>query len=99
MELTSYNHDFTKLLVILSVSLFCDISKNIGKSFYQKQVYVAYKDSIFQPSSALRHSTKWLKYLNKKYVILPEMLIIYTDNRVDYQITFSSVQIAMICFS
>ena len=77
--------------------IICNIPKNIGKSFYQGQVYVAYKDSIFQPSLALRHSIEWLKCLYEKYVILPEMLIIYTDGGADHQTTFGSVQIAMIC--
>jgi hypothetical protein len=96
-ELTSCDHDFTKLSVTPSVSLFCEIPKDISGSFYQGQVFVAYKDSVFQPSSALRHSSEWLKCLHKKYVTLPEMLIIYTDGGADHRTTFGSVQIAMIC--
>jgi len=96
-ELTSCDHDFTKLSVTPSVSLFCDIPKDITESFYQGQVYVAYKDSVFQPSSALRHSTEWLKCLHEKYVTLPEMVVIYTDGGADHRTTFGSVQIAMIC--
>ncbi|GBC18616.2 hypothetical protein GLOIN_2v1779563 [Rhizophagus irregularis DAOM 181602=DAOM 197198] len=47
--------------------------------------------------SALRHSAEWLKCLRKKYTILPEMLVIYTDGGADHQTTFGSVQLAMIC--
>ncbi|POG73513.1 hypothetical protein GLOIN_2v1772386 [Rhizophagus irregularis DAOM 181602=DAOM 197198] len=96
-ELTSCDHDFTKLSVTLSISLFCEIPKDISGSFYQEQVFVSYKDSVFQPSSALRHSSKWLKCLHEKYVTLPEMLIIYTDGGADHRTTFGSVQLAMIC--
>ncbi|PKK56469.1 hypothetical protein RhiirC2_796970, partial [Rhizophagus irregularis] len=77
--LTSCDHDFTKLSVTPSISLFCEIPKDISESFYQGQVFVSYKDSVFQPSSAFRHSSEWLKCLHEKYVTLPEMLIIYTD--------------------
>src|SRR5581483_4845149 len=84
MELISCDHDFTKLSITPSVSLLCNISKDISESFYQGQVYVSYKDSVFQPSSALRHSTKWLKCLHEKYTFLPEMLVIYTDGGADH---------------
>ena len=51
--LNSCDHDFTKLSLTPSASLFVDIPNNISDSFYQGQVYVAYKDTIFQPSSAI----------------------------------------------
>ncbi|POG67325.1 hypothetical protein GLOIN_2v1779563 [Rhizophagus irregularis DAOM 181602=DAOM 197198] len=97
MELTSCDHDFTKLSITSLVSLLCNIPKDISESFYQGQVYVSYKDSVFQPSSALMHSAEWLKCLREKYTILLEMLIIYTDGGADHRTTFGSVQLAMIC--
>ncbi|GBC29905.2 hypothetical protein GLOIN_2v1772386 [Rhizophagus irregularis DAOM 181602=DAOM 197198] len=97
MELTSCDHDFTKLSITPSISLLCNIPKDISKSFYQGQVYVSYKDSVFQLSSALRHSAEWLKCLHEKYTILLEMLVIYTDGGADHRTTFGSVQLAMIC--
>ena len=43
------NHNFTKLSLTPSASLFVNIPNNISDSFYQGQVYIAYKDTIFQP--------------------------------------------------
>jgi hypothetical protein len=96
-ELSASDHDFTKCSLTPSVSLFVNIPKNISESFYDGNVYVSYKDSIFEPSSALRHSLEWLQALEEQYVILPEILLIYTDGGPDHRCTFGSVQIALIC--
>lgn len=57
--LNSSDHYFTKLSLTPSVSLFVEIPNEITESFYKGQVYVAYKDTILQPSSALCHSTEF----------------------------------------
>jgi hypothetical protein len=97
VELTASDHDFTKCSLTPSVSLFVNVPKNISESFYDGNVYVSYKDSIFEPSSALRHSLEWLQALEEQYTILPEILLIYTDGGPDHRCTFGSVQIALIC--
>ena len=63
-EISVYNHDFNKLSLTPSVSLFVNIPDNITESFYQGQVYVFYKDVVFQPSCNLRHVTEL--YINFK---------------------------------
>lgn len=98
MELTSSDHDFTKLSLTPSVIFFCDIPKDISESFYSGQVYTSYKNTVFQPSSALRHSTEFYKTLIQQYDRnLPEILLFYTDGGPDHRNTFGSVQIALIC--
>ncbi|GES80110.1 hypothetical protein GLOIN_2v1779563 [Rhizophagus clarus] len=62
-----------------------------------KNVYASYKDSIFEPSSALKDSLKWLQALKKQYTALSEILLIYTDGGPDHQCTFGSIHIALIC--
>ncbi|CAB5207012.1 hypothetical protein RhiirA5_441013 [Rhizophagus irregularis] len=57
-EISACDHDFNKLSLTPSVSLFVDIPNNITESFYQGQVYVSYKDTVFQPSCGLRHATE-----------------------------------------
>jgi len=98
MELTSSDHDFTKFSLTPSVIFFCDIPKDISESFYNGQVYVSYKNTVFQPSFALRHSTEFYKTLLQQYdENLPEILLLYTDGGPDHRNTFGSVQIALIC--
>jgi hypothetical protein len=98
MELTSSDHDFTKLSLTPSVIFFCDIPTCISDSFYSGQVYVSYKNTVFQPSSALRHSTEFYKTILRQYdENIPEIFLLYTDGGPDYRNTFGSVQIALIC--
>ena len=66
-EIIATDYDFTKLSLIPSITLFINISNNISESFYNRKVYVCFKDVIFQPSSALRHSIKFFKLMNHQY--------------------------------
>ena len=51
--LAAADHDFTKLSLTPSVNFFISISDDISGSFYNGQVFVSYKDTIFEPSSAI----------------------------------------------
>jgi hypothetical protein len=97
--ITASDHDFTKLSLTPSVTLFVNIPDNISESFYDGKVYVCYKDTVFQPSSALRHSTEFFNLVNRQYHNrpLPSILSLYTDGGPDHRCTFGSVQIALIC--
>jgi len=98
MELSSSDHDFTKISLTPSVIFFCDIPTCISESFYSGQVYVSYKNTVFQPSSALHHSTEFYKTFLQQYNgNIPEILLLYTDGGPDHRNTFGSVQIALIC--
>ncbi|CAB4017899.1 Hypothetical predicted protein [Paramuricea clavata] len=52
------DHDFSKCTLTPSVNLLIDIPPDINGSFYRGNVFVGIKDSIMQPSSALRHSAE-----------------------------------------
>src|SRR5208282_3959652 len=97
--LTACDHDFTKLSLTPSVIFFIDIPKDITDSFYSGNVTVSYKDTLFQPSKALRHSTEFLTAINHQYInkSLPPILCLFTDGGGDHRCTFGSVQIALIC--
>ncbi|GET59608.1 hypothetical protein GLOIN_2v1779779 [Rhizophagus irregularis DAOM 181602=DAOM 197198] len=99
-KITEADHDdFTKLSLTPSVTLFVNIPDNISESFYDGKVYVCYKDTVFQPSSALRNSTEFFNLVNQQYQNqpLPSILSLYTDGSPDHRCTFGSVQVALIC--
>ncbi|CAB4385605.1 unnamed protein product [Rhizophagus irregularis] len=47
--LAAADHDFTKLSLIPSVIFFISIPNDISGSFYDGQVFVSYKDTVFEP--------------------------------------------------
>ncbi|EXX63158.1 hypothetical protein RirG_154950 [Rhizophagus irregularis DAOM 197198w] len=51
--LAAADHDFTKLFLTPSVIFFISIPDDISGSFYDGQVFVSYKDTVFEPSSAI----------------------------------------------
>ncbi|PKY53552.1 hypothetical protein RhiirA4_547713 [Rhizophagus irregularis] len=55
MELSSSDHDFTKLSLTPSVIFICDVPTCISESFYSGQVYVSYKNTAFQPNGGPDH--------------------------------------------
>ncbi|RIB30087.1 hypothetical protein C2G38_2153715 [Gigaspora rosea] len=68
-------------IVVSTVIFFISIPNNISGSFYNGQVFVLYKDTVFEPSTAIRHLTEFLKALNIKYKnqTLPPILCLYTN--------------------
>ena len=97
--LAAADHDFTKLSLTPSVIFFISIPNDISESFYNGQVFVSYKDTVFEPSSAIRHSAEFLNALNIQYEhqILPPILCLYTDGGPDHRCNYGSVQMALIC--
>uniref|UniRef100_U9UYI2 Uncharacterized protein n=1 Tax=Rhizophagus irregularis (strain DAOM 181602 / DAOM 197198 / MUCL 43194) TaxID=747089 RepID=U9UYI2_RHIID len=97
--LASADHDFTKLSITPSVTFFISIPSEISGSFYDGQVFVSYKDTTFEPSNAIRHSTEFLNALNIQYAhqMTPPILCLYTDGGPDHRCNYGSVQIALIC--
>ncbi|GBB89256.1 hypothetical protein RclHR1_15940005 [Rhizophagus clarus] len=82
--LAAADHDFTKLSLIPSVIFFILIPNDISESFYNGQVFVSYKDTVFKLSSAIQHSAEFLNALNVQYEhqILSLILCLYTDEAV-----------------
>ncbi|PKY33662.1 hypothetical protein RhiirB3_452741, partial [Rhizophagus irregularis] len=97
-DLNASDHDFTKLSLTPSVIFFISISSDISGGFYSGQVFVSFKDTVFEPSSAIRHATEFHNAIDIKYThqTSPPILCLYTDGGPDYRCTYSSVQIALI---
>ncbi|CAG8616230.1 13504_t:CDS:2, partial [Racocetra fulgida] len=90
MELSAADHDFTKLSITPSVSLFAKIPDDPIQSFYAGQVYVSLKNTIFQASSALRHATEFYNSIKQYYFnanSLPEIIIAQIDPELDKSMT------------
>lgn len=74
--------------------LFCDIPSTIEESFYTGQVYVGLKDSIFEPSSALRHASELSKVITQQN--LNPVLVMYSDGGPDHIVAFLKTQLSLI---
>lgn len=77
--------------VILNVAL----PEDKDGSFYQGQVSVIYKDSIFQASSPFRHAVEIQKMLLGELPVNP-ILMIYSDGGPDHRLTYHSVKLSLI---
>ena len=51
--LAASDHDFTKLFLTLSVIFFISIPNDIFGLFYNDQIFVSYKDTVFKPSNTI----------------------------------------------
>ncbi|PKB98665.1 hypothetical protein RhiirA5_403871 [Rhizophagus irregularis] len=79
-DLNASDHDFTKLSLTPSV-------------IYNRQVFVSFKDTVFEPSSAIRHATEFQDAIHKMYTsqASPPILCLYTDGGPDHRCTYGSV--------
>ncbi|GET65113.1 hypothetical protein GLOIN_2v1767477 [Rhizophagus irregularis DAOM 181602=DAOM 197198] len=97
-NLVACDYDFTKLSLTPSVIFICKVPLSIEESFYDGQVFVSYKDTIFQPSTVIRHTTEFFNVISAYYPqTIPPILCIYTDGGPDHRVTYGSVQISLIC--
>jgi hypothetical protein len=69
--LVASDHDFTKLSFTPSVIFFIDVPTTIEDSFYRGNVFVSYKDTVFQPSNAIRYATKFFNTIQLHYTFIP----------------------------
>ena len=81
------DHDFTKFSVIPSVSFIITIPETLEGSWYEGEVFVGYKDAVFEPSSALHHVTELHSILLTK-LGSKSVLFLYTDGGPDHCLTF-----------
>jgi len=97
--LAACDHDFTKLSITPSVIFLCNVPKEITESFYDGNVYILYKDTIFEPSSAIWHCTEFFNTLSNHFLNqIPPIIFIYTNGGPDHRTIYGSVQIAFLCF-
>src|SRR6266540_392748 len=91
------DHDYTKTGIIPSVAMKCNIPESINGDFYTEKVHIGLKDSIFQPSSPLRHATELYHILLNEDLINKPVLCLYTDGGPDHHCTYTRVQLSYIC--
>ena len=87
------DHDFTKFSLTPSVTLINEIPTEISGSWYSGRVFYTLKESAFEPSSPIRHSTELIRCLDH---IDKPILLLYTDGGPDHRLTYLSVQVALI---
>ena len=91
------DHDYTKLGIIPSVTMVCNIPESINGDFYTGKVHIGLKDPNFQPSSPLRHATELYDILLKEELVNKPVLCLYTDGGPDHCCTYARVQLSYIC--
>ena len=90
------DHDTSaKTKLTPSVVLVIDIPDNIDESFYCGQVTVTVKDSLFQQSSHMRHSSEIRKALSDEQRERP-IRMLFTDGGPDHRVNYPSVKLALI---
>ena len=91
------DHDFTKFSIIPSVIFRLKIPEDISDSWYNGQVYVGFKDAIFEPSNPVRHAAEVYSVLAGTETPPSPVLFLYTDGGPDHRLTYVSVQISLVC--
>ena len=91
------DHDYTKLGIVPSVTMICNIPESINGDFYAGKVNIGLKDPIFQSSSPLRHATELYNILLEEEVVNKPVLCLYTDGGPDHRCTYACVQLSYIC--
>ena len=99
------DHDFHKVSLTPSVTLVKRIVGYNGAAdtpiserileFYDGQAFVAVKDSVFQPSSAARHSAEGAALLKDLLGKFP-VIVKYTDGGPDHNVSHWSVIVALL---
>ena len=69
------------------MSFIITIPETLEGSWYEGEVFVGYKDAVFEPSSALRHVTELHSILLTK-LGSKSVLFLYTDGGPDHCLTF-----------
>ena len=90
------DHDFTRFSITPSVCFILQIPDVVEESWYRGQVLVGIKESAFEPSSPLRHSTELSNILISKHLDTEPILFLYTDGGPDHRLTYLSVQLSLI---
>ena len=90
------DHDFTRFSLIPSVLMDIDIPTDMDSgSWYEGQIYVGLKDSVFEPSSSLQHAAEMYRTVLTEVADKP-VLFLYTDGGPDHRTTYISTQLSMI---
>lgn len=91
------DHDTSaKLKLTPSVTLQVEIPDTIDGDFYNGQVMVTVKDTIFQPSNPLRHAAEMNNFLRRTGSNGQPIRLIFSDGGPDHRVTYPSVKLAYI---
>jgi hypothetical protein len=101
VKLVALDHDFHIHGAVPSVLFNVDIPVETSDSFYEGTIHVTVKDKVFEPSSAVRHTTESLKILRKvvssdNVTLNVPVLFTFTDGGPDHRSTYWSVQLGYI---
>ncbi|GES85898.1 hypothetical protein GLOIN_2v1880501 [Rhizophagus clarus] len=75
------DHDFTKMGIISSVIMICNIPESINGDFYEGKIHIRIKDPIFQPSLPFCYVTELYHILLEEKLVEKPVLCLYTDGR------------------
>lgn len=89
------DHDFIRFSLIPTVRLRVDITASIDSSWYDSQVFIAIKEAVFKPSSALRYASELHDILLTE-MVMKSVLFLYTDGGPDNRTTYISTQLSFI---
>ena len=92
------DHDTnTKVKLTPSDVLVAEIlNSTLEGSFYRGQMFVTMKDTIFQPSTPMRHIAEIRHVLTQSNKSTFPICLLYSDGRPDHRVTYPSVQLSLI---
>ncbi|XP_070563443.1 uncharacterized protein [Ptychodera flava] len=97
IPLVASDHDMnTKCKITPSTIILTDIPDSVDESFYRGQVVEILKDTIFEPSSPLRHAAEMRKAVSTEGKLDLPIRAIYSDGGSDHRVSYPSVQISLI---
>jgi hypothetical protein len=79
-----------------SVAMVIDIPDDISGDFYNGQVTVTLKDTLFEPSNPMRHIAEIRKTLGETGNLGKPIRLIFSDGGPDHRVTYPSVKLSLI---
>ena len=98
IPLMAADHDTnTKCKVTPSTILIADIPESVSEgSFYRGQIVSILKDTIFQPSTPMRHAAEIRKALSVSGQLGKPLVLLFSDGGPDHRVTYPSVQLSLV---
>lgn len=97
VQFSASDHDMNvKAKLTPSVLMINDIPGSVEDSFYRATVSVGLKDSIFEPSTLMRHAAEMRQALSRTGNLDKLIRMFYSDGGPDHRVTYPSVQLSLI---
>ena len=81
-----------------SIWIFVKIPDHPNDSFCRGKMFLSVKDSVFEPSTALRYTTEQYKIATSEYKHTSPVQLILADGGSEHRNRNGSVKIALICY-